>query len=123
MKGYYLKTIPEILKNNANIIFPTKLSLKIAKFNKEAEDNISMYRMVLDKLINEYVEKDENNKPLIKEDGTATLKDDCIEKWNKEYNVLENSEFEFKTKFTMDDLDLMKLTPVQASTMLNLIED
>lgn len=123
MKGYYLKTIPEILKNNANIIFPTKLSLKIAKFNKEAEDNISMYRMVLDKLINEYVEKDENNKPLIKEDGTAILKDDCIEKWNKEYNDLENSEFEFKTKFTMDDLDLMKLTPVQASTMLNLIEE
>lgn len=123
MKSAYLTLMPDILKSNSSEPFPTKLSIKIAKLNKELEDNLSIYRTVLNKLVDNYVKKDENGKPMIDEDGTVTLKEDCAEQWRKEYGDLENSEFEFKTTFTEDELSLMKLTPVQAATMMELVKE
>ena len=123
MKGTYLTVIPDILKANASEPLPTKVSIKLAKLNKELEDNLSIYKTVLNQLVENYVQKDKAGVPLIEDDGTVTLKSDCTDKWKKEYNDLENSEFEFKISFTEDELNLMKLTPLQASVMMTLIKE
>lgn len=121
MKGTYLKSLPEIMKENANKVLPTKISIKLAKLNVEVEKNINIYQTVLEKIIDECAEKDENNKPKITEDGIITLLKDKISVWQEKYNTLENEDFEFTVHFTEDEINELTLTPAQAAAMINLI--
>lgn len=122
MKGTYLKILPEILQNNANKVLPTKLSIKIAKLNLEVEKNLKIYKEVITKLLERYAVK-ENGKPKIEKDGTVVLISGVEDKWNKEYNELENEDFEFNVHFTEDELNDLILTPIQASALIELIEE
>ena len=122
MKGTYLKILPEILQNNANKVLPTKLSIKIAKLNLEVEKNLKIYKEVITKLLERYATK-ENGKPKIEKDGTVVLINGVEDKWNKEYNELENEDFEFNVHFTEDELNDLVLTPIQASALMELIEE
>jgi len=89
MKGSYLKIMPEIMQANANKILPTKLSIKIAKLNIETETNISIYKSVLNNIIDECAEKDKLGVPKIDNDGIITLKEDKVNSWMD--NILEEA--------------------------------
>lgn len=123
MKGIYLSVLPDILETNANSVLPTALSIKIAKFNNEVTENSKIYKEVLNRLVENYVEKDEDGNLKIDSQGNAKLKENYRAEWDKEYRELENQEFEFKTKFTLDELEKLELTPIQASAMLTLVDE
>lgn len=121
MKGTYLKVLPEVLKENANKALPTKISIKLAKLNFEVEKNMSIYKTVLEKIIDECAEKDEAGKPKITDDGVITLIEDKIPVWKEQYGALEDEEFDFETRFTEEELNELSLTAIQAAAMISLV--
>ena len=123
MKAVDIKNLQEILKANANTYFDTKLSLKLAKLKLEVDNKIKIYNDVVSRLLNECAVLKDDGKYNVDEDGNLELKPDKKEMWETEITKIENMDLDILETFTDDEINQLKITPAQASTVLLLKEN
>lgn len=118
-----LKDLKDVLDTNGDTIFPTELSIKLAKLAQEVNSNIQIYTDIVNKLIKECVEKKEDGTPVdIDENGALTLMPDKVALWHERTNELEKTNFAITTIITQDELEQLKITPKQARTLMKITE-
>lgn len=117
-----IKNIQEMLKANADTYFDTNLSIKLAELKLDIDKRVKVYNEVITRLLNECAVK-EDDKYKTDNDGNVLIKDEKLDTWMTEYNKLDNTEFEINIKFTEAELNQMKMTPKQASSLILLKED
>ena len=122
MKPIDIKNIQDILKANADTYFDTKLSIKLAKLKLEIDNCIKIYNDVVTRLLNEFAIKEED-KYKLDDEGNIFIKDGKINEWTAEYKKLEETDFDIKITFTDEELDQIKMTPKQASSLILLKEN
>lgn len=122
MKPIDIKNIQDILKANADIYFDTKLSIKLAKLKLEIDDCVKIYNDVVTRLLNEFAIKEED-KYKLDDDGNILIKEGKANEWTAEYKKLEETDFDIKITFTDEELDQIKMTPKQASSLILLKEN
>ena len=117
-----IKNIQEMLKANADTYFDTNLSIKLAELKLDIDKRVKVYNEVITRLLNECAVK-EDDKYKTDNDGNVLIKDEKLDTWVAEYNKLDNTEFEINIRFTEAELNQMKMTPKQASSLILLKED
>ena len=118
-----LKDLKDVLDANGDTIFPSELSIKLAKLAKEVDSNIQIYTDIVNKLIKECVERKEDGTPVdIAEDGTLALIPDKVPLWHERIDELEKTNFAISTIITQDELEQLKITPKQAQTLMKITE-
>lgn len=122
MKPIDIKNIQDMLKANADIYFDTKLSIKLAKLKIEIDNCVKIYNDVVTRLLNEFAIK-EDDKYKLDDKGNIFIKEGKLNEWTTEYKKLEESDFDVKTTFTEEELDQIKMTPKQASSLILLKEN
>ena len=112
MTIFQLISVSETLQTIVDQKLPFSLAYKFAKLAKLVDENREFYGQSINKLINEYGEKDENGE-LKQVEGGFTIKPDLIGEFNEEVNKLQSIEVtdEYPT-FTFSDFeDKIELTP------------
>lgn len=122
MTAIDLRNLQSFLSNNANNVYPAKVSLKIARLKKEVDEQAELYDEVLKKIFETCVKKDENNKYKVTENEIELI-EGKEQEWEKQYNELKTLELEIKTKFTEDEVSNFVLTPAQATTIIKMIDE
>ena len=122
MKPIDIKNIQDILKANADTYFDTKLSIKLAKLKLEIDSCVKIYNDVVTRLLNEFAVK-EDNKYKFDDEGNVFIKEEKLSEWTTEYKKLEETDFDVKTTFSEEELDQVKMTPKQASSLILLKEN
>lgn len=122
MKPIDIKNIQDMLKANADTYFDTKLSIKLAKLKLEIDNYVKIYNDVVTRLLNEFAVK-EDNKYKFDDEGNVFIKEEKLSEWTTEYKKLEETDFDVKTTFTEEELDQIKMTPKQASSLILLKEN
>ena len=122
MKPIDIKNIQDILKANADTYFDTKLSIKLAKLKLEIDNCVKIYNDVVTRLLNEFAIKEED-KYKLDDDGNILIKEGKANEWTAEYKKLEETDFDIKITFTDEELDQIKMTPKQASSLILLKEN
>lgn len=123
MLGVDLQLLIGLLKNNSSTVLPTALSIKLARFKREVDANLDIYREVLTKLVNNCAQMNDNGTPIIDENGNILLKPEKQQEWQEHYSDLENTKLNVSITFTNDEIEKLKLTPAEAEVMLKLIKD
>lgn len=101
-----------------------KLAYKLNKLNLRTLSEVEFYETSLQKILKECAQIDENGNLKATEDGTGILiKPEYLEECHSKINELESIEFEADIKFTLDELEELKITPAELSCLINLIED
>lgn len=106
----------------------TKVSAKIAyKFNKLRNTLINdtdFYRTELNKIIEQYGERDENGSLIPLDYGGVKIKPGNVSTAQKEINELDNLEIDAPNiKFTVDELDGLQLSIEDFNRILPFIEE
>ena len=122
MRAVDLKNLNDLIIANWELQLPTSLSIKLARLKTKTSEHIEVYKEVLNKLINECVEKDENGNPKIDAEGNLTLLPDKATLWQKGVTELELEDFLIDINFTEEELNQLTLSPSQANTMLLLVK-
>ena len=117
-----IKNIQDMLKANANTYFDTELSIKLAKLKLNIDEQTKIYNEVVTRLLNECAEKEEG-KYKTDDNGNVLIKSDKIEMWEEEFGKIENTDFTLDITLTTDDISKLKMTPMQASSLLLIEED
>ena len=115
-----------MLNNLSNLELPVKVSYKIAKNIMNIEKELKVYNTQIQKLIDKYCLKDENNQNVIDENNNFTIDDKYLDKWNKKINELLDIEVDIEIlTFKIDELmyDNYKMTPSQLMLIDYMIED
>ena len=108
------------LKNQSMNI---KLAYKLNKLNSKILTEAAFYEESLQKILNEYAQKDENGNLIQNQDQTGILiKPDYLEVCHKEINELQSINFDISDiLFTLDELEALQITPAELSCIESLI--
>lgn len=120
MTIFQLISTSETLQNIVDQKLPFFLAYKFAKIIKVVDENREFYGQSLNKLINEYGEKDENGELKQVENGFA-IQPDKIAEFNEEVTKLQSIEItdelpkftfsDFENKIELSPRDLILLEP------------
>lgn len=111
-----------------NAIKDQKMSIRAAyKFSKlivRTEQETEFYRTKLQEIVDTYIEKDEDGRPILVDDGNAMKiiagkEADC----GKAMQELQELEIDLEPTLHMDDLDGIELTPAQMQVLLPFVVD
>ena len=112
---FYLKYV--MLKKT----MPIRVAYKFNKLFTKAEEEGDFYQKELDKLYDKYSKHDENNNPLIEEDGSIAIKDEYLSDFYHDLNNLWNLQVDWDPRitFSLDELDCgLQLTLEQANLLM-----
>lgn len=97
---------------------------KIGKIINTISSELELYNKTRQQLIDIYCEKDENGDLKFINDNTLQIKEDKITEFNTKINELNNLEVELNiNNFTLNDLNVMKLSPREATQISWLINE
>ena len=118
--------ILEIRNNLINQKLPIKTSYKLTRFFSELESEAKFFNETLQKIINEYGERDKNGDFVLTEDGQGIKiqkdKDkECMDKIS-ELNSLE-ANLTYIPEFTLDELEPLELEMKYINLLLPFIKE
>lgn len=101
-----------------------RLAYKFSKLANRVDEEAQFYRTKLQEIIDKYVEKDEDGKPVIIDDGAALkiIKGQEAE-CNKAMLELQNIDVDINGNFTVEELEGLELTPAQMQVLLPFISE
>ena len=102
-----------------------KTAYKFNKINLALLPDIEFYQENIQKILDNYAEKDEDgNFKSNEENSGVMIKEEKIEQCHKEINDLQSIDVEISDiVFTMDELEGLKITPLELSSLMPLIKD
>lgn len=102
---------------------PFKTAYKFAKLKKDLEDGLKFYQEQMNKIINDYAQKDEKGQCVFTENHQDVLIKEGLEReCHAKIAELENCELDIDISFTVDELENLSLTVNEMSTILPLIK-
>ena len=116
--------ILNIYKKVKEIKVPVKTAYKFNKLCLELENSANFYNEELNKIIQQYADRDENGSIKNSPDGGIQIKEDQIAVAQKEIDTLWNLEIEKPSiRFAIDELDGLNLSIEDFNSMLPFIEE
>ena len=117
MKLINLIATRKILSEHAGDKIPAVTAYKIMKFFKASDTEEAFYNEKMKELIDEYAEKDEAGKPIVKVNGIQISRD-RIEDCNKAIKELQETDVEKpKLVLNLKELELFQLSVEEISTL------
>lgn len=84
---------------------PIKVSYAISKNISKIENELKIYNSEKQKFIDKYCEKDEKEEVIVDKNNQLKIREEHLEKWNKDIHELLDIEIEIDIhKFKLDDL-------------------
>ena len=110
-----MSTALQIKGIGANIVdkkMPTKIAYKFMKLLKAIEEEEGFFNDRMREIILEYGKKSEDGQPVFLENGNVEIIEGKEIECNEKVRELENLEVEIPdTKFTLDELEVLELSP------------
>ena len=125
MKFYEAFNFQNLYQKLKNEPLPIKLAYKLNKINLLVQNEIIFYEDSLKKIIEQYAQKDSNGNYIQNEthDGII-IQQEYLEVCHKQINELQYLEFDIPNiSFTLEELDGLKMTPVELSCIFSLITE
>lgn len=112
------------IKSLATFESSFKTAYKIAKITEIASTELKFYQAEVKKLFEKYAEKDSNGN-YVYADNSVKIKNDCLEICKKELDDLGNLDIEFNEnyKFTIDELDSLKISQIEMMSLIPFIKE
>lgn len=124
MKLYQVLGFPQFYQGiDMNKNLPFALAYKFNKLANKANEEINFYRENMQKIIEEYAERDENGEMIFTDAENVKLRPDSTEECNKKINELSNIEVDINIKFTPEELSSLELSINDLQTLMPLIEE
>ena len=124
MKIYNLLKFQEIYQILNDIQFPINTTYKISRIKKYAEEELQFYFQQLQKIIEEYGEKDENGKYILSdEQSSIKIQPTRISECTAKLHELEQLEIpDIDIKLSIDELNNINMTPSDFESLLPFIK-
>lgn len=124
MKIYNLLKFQEIYQILNDIQFPINTTYKISRIKKYAEEELQFYFQQLQKIIEEYGEKDENGKYILSdEQSSIKIQPTKISECTAKLHELEQLEIpDIDIKLSIDELNNINMTPSDFESLLPFIK-
>lgn len=124
MKIYNLLKFQEIYQILNDIQFPINTTYKISRIKKYAEEELQFYFQQLQKIIEEYGEKDENGKYILSdEQSSIKIQPTKISECTVKLHELEQLEIpDIDIKLSIDELNNINMTPSDFESLLPFIK-
>lgn len=117
-----LNTIP-VLRELVNKPFKGPVAFKLARLIREFDKENSLFEEARAQLAQKYCARDENNEPIILENGAIKLQEDKIDECNEEISNLLSVQLEIIAEkipaFAFDDIEM---TPSQILAIETIID-
>lgn len=116
-------TLSKVIKDTGNL--PIRTAYKLAKLQKAVENDHDFYVNKLNELIQIYSERGEDGAPLLTEDGNGIrIRKEVLSEFETKVNALWNVEVDAPDiKFSLDELDGLKITVEEAGLLEPFIEE
>lgn len=102
---------------------PTKTAYKFMKLLKAIEEEETFFNTKMKEIIDEFGEKDETGQPIVLPNGNVRIKEGVENECNEKVKELETIEVEIPdTKFSIDELEVLELSPRDIYSLDLLIE-
>lgn len=121
-----VKDAPQLANITNKQGLPRKMSYAIAKNTKKIENELEIYNLERQKLIDKYCAKDEKGKNKIDENNQLRILDENMDDWNRDISELLDIEVEVDIhKFKIDDFynSECDMTPAELIVIDYMIED
>jgi len=103
---------------------PIKTSYTIAKNILKIQDELKVYNIEREKLLNKYGKKDEKDKLIVDDKNAVQFKDGCLDKFNKDFSELISIENEVDiVKFSIDKIENCSISPNEIMAINYMIEE
>ena len=101
-----------------------KLAYKLSTLNKKAEETISFYQEQIDKILNDFAERDSEGNYVLTEDGDGVkIQQEHRTLCNSLLNDLQNMPIEdIDIFFTFEELENLNITPENISPIIPFIK-
>lgn len=125
MKIQYALEFQVLYNKLKNAQLPIRLAYKFNKLNDFISTEAHFYQESLQKILDQYAERDESDNFVTNSDGTGILiKPDFVDICHKKINELQSIDFEIKDiKFTLEELESLQITPSELYCLTSLIEE
>lgn len=118
--------ILEIRNSLINQKLPIKTSYKLTRFFSSLEEEAKFFNETLEKIIQEYGQKDENGNFVLTENGKGVqIQKDRLQECMAKINELNDIEvhLEYEPKFTLDELEPLNLEMKYISLLMPYISE
>lgn len=126
MKMSEVMMIGQLRSKIANKKMPIKTTYKFTRLFKEIEEQVEFFNNTIQDLIEEYGQKDENNKFILTEDKNGVkIKEDKYEECMNKINELNNLEINLNyiPSFSIDELENSELSMEELSLLMPFITE
>lgn len=125
LKMHQIIDFPIFFEKVQNQKLTFKLSYRLAMLASEMQKHIEYYQGQFRNLILQYSEKDEQNTPVLTEDGSGfKLAQETMEEAYQKFNELHDLDVEVPdNKFSIDDFSNIELTPSEIKIILPFIAE
>lgn len=103
---------------------PLRLAYKFSKLATRMDEEVQFYRSKFQEIVDRFIEKDEEGKPVVIDNGAALKiiagkEQEC----NQAMVELQGLEIDLEQPFTIEELENLELTPAQMQVLLPFVKD
>lgn len=123
LKMYQIIPFENFYTRIKSCVLPIKISYKLSKLARAIEQEKTFYQSKVQEIIEEYGERDENGELKLTDDKTAfVIKEDKVLECQQKMNELLELEIDIEEiKFSIDDLEDLKLSPQEMDALIPFI--
>lgn len=125
VKIFQIKQFMDIYEKIKDTTLPIKVGYKLAKIAAECQKEMDIYQSQLNKIIQEYGARDENDQLIQTDNGTGIkIKEDKIQECQDKLNELSTLEVEInETPISIESLDNLKLSLNEIGGMASFLSE
>lgn len=125
LKMYQIIPFENFYTRIKSCVLPIKISYKFSKLARAIEQEKTFYQSKVQEIIEEYGERDENGELKLTDDKTAfVIKEDKVLECQQKMNELLELEIDIEEiKFSIDDLEDLKLSPQEMDALIPFITE
>ena len=103
---------------------PLRLAYKFSKLATRMDEEVQFYRTKFQEIVDQFIEKDEEGKPVVIDNGAALKiiagkEQEC----NQAMIELQGLEIDLEQPFTIEELENLELTPAQMQVLMPFVKD
>lgn len=125
VKIFQIKQFMDIYEKIKDTTLPIKVGYKLAKIAAECQKEMDIYQFQLNKIIQEYGARDENNQLIQTDNGNGIkIKEDKIQECQDKLNELSTLEVEInETPISIESLDNLELSLNEIGGMASFLSE
>lgn len=125
LKMYQIIPFENFYTRIKSFVLPIKISYKLSKLARAIEQEKTFYQSKVQEIIEEYGERDENGELKLTDDKTAfVIKEDKVLECQQKMNELLELEIDIEEiKFSIDELEDLKLSPQEMDALIPFITE